>query len=96
YTYDNAGNRTAKTNQLNSVAEQYAYDAIYQLQQVTQGTTTTESYTYVGIITVCAASFGVGCLVTGAVLGVTALGGAGLAGEGAYYGLNQNFYNPFK
>ncbi len=46
YTYDNAGNRTAKTNQLNSVAEQYAYDAIYQLQQVTQGTTTTESYTY--------------------------------------------------
>jgi RHS repeat-associated protein len=46
YTYDNAGNRTAKTNKLNNVAEQYTYDAIYQLQQVTQGTTTTESYTY--------------------------------------------------
>ncbi len=46
YSYDNAGNRTAKTNQLNNVTEQYAYDAIYQLKQVTQGTTTTESYTY--------------------------------------------------
>jgi RHS repeat-associated protein len=46
YTYDNAGNRTAKTNQLNSVTEQYVYDAIYQLKQVSQGTTTTESYTY--------------------------------------------------
>ena len=46
YTYDNAGNRTSKTNYLNNTTEQYAYDAIYQLQQVTQGTTTTESYTY--------------------------------------------------
>jgi RHS repeat-associated protein len=41
----------SKTNQLNNVSEQYAYDAIYQLLQVTatprnQGTTTTESYTY--------------------------------------------------
>jgi RHS repeat-associated protein len=51
YTYDQAGNRVSKTNQLNNVTEQYAYDAIYQLIQVTatpqnQGTTTTESYTY--------------------------------------------------
>ncbi len=46
YTYDNAGNRTAKTNSLNSVTEQYTYDPLYQLTQVTQGTTTTESYNY--------------------------------------------------
>lgn len=46
YTYDNAGNRTAKTNQLNTVTEQYTYDPIYQLTQVTQGATTTESYSY--------------------------------------------------
>src|SRR6266436_4495567 len=46
YTYDNAGNRTAKTNKLNSVTEQYTYDPLYQLTQVTQGTTTTESYSY--------------------------------------------------
>src|SRR5262249_36726806 len=46
YTYDNAGNRTGKTNKLNNITEQYTYDAIYQLKQVTQGATTTESYTY--------------------------------------------------
>ena len=46
YTYDNVGNRTAKTNQLNNVTEQYVYDAIYELTRVAQGTTTTESYTY--------------------------------------------------
>jgi RHS repeat-associated protein len=46
YAYDNAGNRTTKANKLNNVAEQYVYDAIYQLQQVTHGTSTTESYTY--------------------------------------------------
>jgi RHS repeat-associated protein len=51
YTYDNAGNRTSKTNQLNNANEQYTYDAIYQLQQVSvssqnQGATTMESYTY--------------------------------------------------
>ena len=46
YTYDNAGNRTSKTNYLNSTVENYAYDAIYQLQQVTQGANTTENYTY--------------------------------------------------
>ena len=26
YTYDNAGNRTAKTNYLNNITEQYTYD----------------------------------------------------------------------
>jgi RHS repeat-associated protein len=46
YTYDNAGNRTAKTNYLNSVTENYIYDPLYQLTQVTQGTTTPESYSY--------------------------------------------------
>jgi len=46
YAYDNAGNRTSKTNYLNNITEQYAYDPIYQLTQVTQGTTTTESYSY--------------------------------------------------
>lgn len=46
YTYDDAGNRTAKTNYLNNITEQYTYDPLYQLTQVTQGTTTTESYSY--------------------------------------------------
>jgi RHS repeat-associated protein len=46
YTYDNAGNRTARTNYLNNITEQYTYDPLYQLTQVTQGTTTTESYSY--------------------------------------------------
>jgi RHS repeat-associated protein len=46
YTYDNTGNRTAKTNYLNNITEQYTYDPLYQLTQVTQGATTTESYSY--------------------------------------------------
>jgi RHS repeat-associated protein len=46
YTYDNAGNRNSEQNLLNGVTENYVYDAIYQLKQVTQGSTTTESYTY--------------------------------------------------
>jgi RHS repeat-associated protein len=46
YTYDNAGNRTAKTNYLNNITEQYTYDPLYQLTQVAQGATTTESYSY--------------------------------------------------
>jgi RHS repeat-associated protein len=46
YTYDNSGNRTAKTNYLNNVTENYTYDPLYQLTQVTQGATTTESYSY--------------------------------------------------
>ena len=50
YTYDNAGNRTAKTNYLNNVTENYTYDPTYQLTQVTQGTTTTESYSYDAVL----------------------------------------------
>jgi RHS repeat-associated protein len=46
YAYDNAGNRTNKTNYLNNITENYTFDVLYQLTQVTQGTTTTESYTY--------------------------------------------------
>ena len=46
YAYDSAGNRTAKTNYLNNITEQYTYDPTYQLTQVTQGATTTESYSY--------------------------------------------------
>lgn len=43
---DNAGIRTAKTDQLANVTSNYTYDAIYQLLSATQGGTTTESYTY--------------------------------------------------
>ena len=46
YTLDDAGNRTAKTNYLDSSAEEYAYDAIYQLTQVTRNGTTSEAYSY--------------------------------------------------
>jgi len=46
YTVDNAGNRTAKTDNLTSATTNYAYDSIYQLLSATQGTSTTESYTY--------------------------------------------------
>jgi RHS repeat-associated protein len=46
YTYDNAGNRTAKTNSQNGITEQYSYDMLYQLTQVVQGATTTESYSF--------------------------------------------------
>ena len=46
YGYDSAGNRTSKNNLLFNSAEQYAYDAIYQLTQVTQGGAASESYTY--------------------------------------------------
>src|SRR5467141_4449704 len=46
YTVDNAGNRTAKTDQRAAVTSNYGYDAIYELTNVTQGTNTTESYTY--------------------------------------------------
>jgi RHS repeat-associated protein len=46
YTYDAAGNRLSKTDQASQVTSNYAYDAIYQLLQVTQGATTTESYSY--------------------------------------------------
>jgi RHS repeat-associated protein len=46
YTYDNAGNPSSKTNKLNGITEQYTYDPLYQLTLVTQGATTTESYSY--------------------------------------------------
>ncbi|MFI5058373.1 MAG: RHS repeat domain-containing protein [Candidatus Acidiferrales bacterium] len=46
YTPDNAGNRTSKTDKRTNVTSNYGYDAIYELKSVTQGTTTTESYTY--------------------------------------------------
>src|SRR5206468_8711540 len=46
YTYDAAGNRTSKTNYLNSVTDNYTYDPLYELTQVVQGTTTTENYNY--------------------------------------------------
>lgn len=48
YTYDDAGNRTSKTNYLNGVTENYAYDPLYQLLQVTQGGSTTETYRRAG------------------------------------------------
>jgi RHS repeat-associated protein len=46
YSYDAAGNRTSKTDLLANVTSNFAYDDIYQLTGVTQGTSTTESYTY--------------------------------------------------
>ena len=46
YTVDAAGNRTSKADQLAGVTSNYSYDAIYELTQVTQGATTTESYSY--------------------------------------------------
>jgi RHS repeat-associated protein len=46
YTYDPAGNRTAKTNYLNAETSNYSYDPIYELTQVLQGGSTTESYSY--------------------------------------------------
>jgi RHS repeat-associated protein len=46
YTLDNAGNRTAKTDQRTAVATSYAYDNIYQLLSATPGSGTAESYTY--------------------------------------------------
>jgi len=46
YTYDAAGNRTSKTNYLNGITENYTYDPLYELTQVTQGSSTTETYSY--------------------------------------------------
>jgi RHS repeat-associated protein len=46
YTYDYAGNRTSKTNDLNGLTSNYGYDPIYELTQVIQGAGTTESYSY--------------------------------------------------
>lgn len=76
YTLDNAGNRTAKTDKRTNVTSNYTYDNIYQLAQVTQGTTTTESYSYdpVGNRT---ASLGVSSYTTNSSNELTALTGAG-------------------
>jgi RHS repeat-associated protein len=46
YAVDNAGNRTSRTPQPSGTASNFSYDAIYELTQVTQGGSTTESYTY--------------------------------------------------
>ncbi|HKV61868.1 MAG TPA: hypothetical protein VJO16_08145 [Candidatus Acidoferrum sp.] len=46
YTVDNAGNRTSKADQLAGVTSNFTYDSIYELTGVTQGTNTTESYSY--------------------------------------------------
>ncbi len=46
YGYDYAGNRTSNTNYLNEITSNYGYDAIYELLNVTQGGSNTESYSY--------------------------------------------------
>ncbi len=46
YTYDSAGNRQSKTNYLTGVTSNYGYDPLYELTQVTQGGSTTETYGY--------------------------------------------------
>jgi RHS repeat-associated protein len=46
YTVDNAGNRTAKTDQRTAVATSYGYNNIYQLLSATPSSGTAESYTY--------------------------------------------------
>lgn len=46
FTLDSAGNRTAKTDYLAGLTSIYTYNPIYELTHVTQGTNTTESYSY--------------------------------------------------
>src|SRR5271154_4249889 len=46
YAVDNAGNRTSRTPQPSGTASNFTYDPIYELTQVTQGASTTESYTF--------------------------------------------------
>jgi YD repeat-containing protein len=46
YAYDLAGNRTSKTNQLNSTISNYGCDNTYQLTGVTQGASSPEAYTF--------------------------------------------------
>ena len=46
YTYDPAGNRLTKTNELSVVTSNCTYDPLYELTQVTQATNTTESYSF--------------------------------------------------
>jgi RHS repeat-associated protein len=46
YTVDPAGNRTVKTDKHANVTSNYTYDPLYELTQVTQSTTTTETYSF--------------------------------------------------
>jgi len=46
YAYDAAGNRTSKTDKRTNVTSTFSYDPLYELTQVLQGSTTTESYSY--------------------------------------------------
>ncbi|HEV3481173.1 MAG TPA: RHS repeat-associated core domain-containing protein [Candidatus Acidoferrales bacterium] len=46
YQDDVAGNRTSRTDNRTNVTSNFSYDPIYQLTQVTQGSTTAESYSY--------------------------------------------------
>jgi len=46
YGLDNAGNRTSKSDLHTGVTTNYGYDNIYELLSATQGSNTTESYTY--------------------------------------------------
>ncbi|MDR3764628.1 MAG: hypothetical protein P4M01_11075, partial [Acidobacteriota bacterium] len=46
YSYDSAGNRTAKTSVLSGLTDTYGYDVLYQLKSVLEGGRSTESYTY--------------------------------------------------
>lgn len=46
YTLDNAGSRLSRTPQPGGTTSIFGYDSIYQLLSVTQGTATTEGYTY--------------------------------------------------
>jgi YD repeat-containing protein len=44
YTYDAAGDCTAKGNYLNGATSNYTYDTLYELTHITQGGSATESY----------------------------------------------------
>jgi RHS repeat-associated protein len=46
YTYDPAGNRLSRQDYRTGTMSNFAYDAVYQLQQVTQSGQPTETYSY--------------------------------------------------
>jgi YD repeat-containing protein len=46
YTYDNAGNRKARTDKRLGTTLTFTVDNIYQLTKAVQGTTTKETYSY--------------------------------------------------
>jgi RHS repeat-associated protein len=46
YTYDNAGNRLSKNEYQFGNSEQYSYDGLYQLTQVTKNNAESENYSY--------------------------------------------------